>query len=181
PTDPVAFAAQIRDPDAHPFQTPSGKIEIYSTTLAANPNPYGLGVIPPIPTWFAPDDDATRFPLSLCTPKSRARTHSIHGNQPGLARVDPDTVWIHPVDAVRRGIADGQKVRVFNDIGATVMPAQVTDRIAPGVVSIKEGAWFTPDDNGVDTTGCANALTTDRAAPCGATTYNTNQVEIEPA
>lgn len=179
PKDAVAFAAQIRG--EQPFATPSGKIELYSTVLAANPNPYGLGVIPPIPTWFAPNDDTKRFPLSLCTPKSRARTHSIHGNQDKLGRVDPDTVWIHPNDAAERGIADGQKVRVFNDIGATVLPAQITDRIAPGVVSIKEGAWYTPGPDGVDSRGCANVLTTDRSAPCGATTYNTNQVEIEAA
>ena len=181
PRDAVAFAAQIRDPERHKFATPSGKIEVYSTVLASNPNPYGLGVIPPVPTWFAPDDDVQRFPLSLCTPKSRARTHSIHGNQPGLARVDPDTVWLHPGDAAARGIVDGQLVRVFNDIGATVLPAQVTDRIAAGVVSIKEGSWYTPGLDGVDSKGCANVLTTDRAAPCGATTYNTNQVEIAVA
>jgi len=181
PDDAVAFARQIRDPDHHTFSTPSGKIELYSMTLAADPDPYGLGVIPPIPTWIAPTDDNERFPLSLCTPKSRARTHSIHGNQPLLARVDPDTVWMHPGDAAARGIADGQKVRVFNDVGATVLPAQVTDRIARGVVSIKEGAWFAPGVDGVDTQGCANMLTIDRAAPCGATTYNTNQVQIEPA
>ena len=36
-------------------------------------------------------------------------------------------------------------MRVFNDRGATVLPARVTDRIARGAVSIKEGAWFTPD------------------------------------
>lgn len=179
PKDAVAFAAQIRG--EQPFATPSGKIELYSTVLAASPNPYGLGVIPPIPTWFAPNDDTKRFPLSLCTPKSRARTHSIHGNQDKLGRVDPDTVWMHPNDAAERGIADGQKVRVFNDIGATVLPAQITDRIAPGVVSIKEGAWYTPGPDGVDSRGCANVLTTDRSAPCGATTYNTNQVEIEAA
>ena len=176
PTDAVAFARQIRDGEA--FKTPSGKIEVYSTVLAANPNPYGLGNIPPIPTWIAPNDDLQRFPLSLCTPKSRARTHSIHGNQPHLARVDPDAVWINPADAAARGIADGQRVRVFNDIGATILPAQVTDRIAPGVVSIKEGAWYAPGQDGTDSQGCANVLTTDRAAPCGATTYNTNQVEI---
>jgi anaerobic dimethyl sulfoxide reductase subunit A len=179
PKDPVAFAAQIRGETT--FNTPSGKIEIYSNVLADNPNPYGLGVIPPIPTWFATGDDTARFPLSLCTPKSRARTHSIHGNQPHLSRVDPDTVWLHPDDAAARGIVDGQLVRVFNDIGATVLPAQVTDRIAPGVVSIKEGAWFTPGADGADSQGCANVLTTDRAAPCGATTYNTNQVEIQAA
>ena len=181
PADAVAFASQIRDPANHPFATPSGKIEIYSLTLAANPDPYGLGVIPPIPTWLAPDDDTQRFPLSLCTPKSRARTHSIHGNQPGLARVDPDTVWIHPLDAAARGITNGQRVRIFNHIGSTLLPAQVTHRIAPGVVSIKEGAWYTPGPDGADRQGCANALTTDRAAPSGATTYNTNQVQIEPA
>jgi anaerobic selenocysteine-containing dehydrogenase len=45
-------------------------------------------------------------------------------------------------------------------------------------VSIKEGAWFTPGADGTDTQGCANALTADRSAPCGATTYNTNQVQV---
>jgi anaerobic dimethyl sulfoxide reductase subunit A len=181
PADAVAFAAQIRDPDNHKFSTPSGKIEVYSTLLAAKPDYYGLGIIPPIPTWFDPVEPSSKYPLMLCSPKSRARTHSIHGNQTQLAKVDPDDVWMHVEDAKARGIVDGQKVRVFNDRGATVLPVKVTDRIALGVVSIKEGAWFTPDRAGHDTTGCANALTHDRSAPCGATTYNTNVVEIEPA
>ena len=72
----------------------------------------------------------------------------------------------------------GDKVRIFNDRGATVLPATVTDRIARGVVSIKEGAWFTPDAGGTDRHGCANVLTADRSAPSGATTYNTNQVQV---
>ena len=86
---------------------------------------------------------------------------------------------MNPGDAAARGIADGDDVRVFNERGATILPARVTDRIAPGVVSIKEGAWFTPGQGGTDTQGCANVLTADRSAPCGATTYNTNEVEIE--
>ena len=114
----------------------------------------------------------------LCSPKSRARTHSTHGNQPGLARVDPDDVWLNAEDAAERGIGNGQRVRIFNDQGATVLPAFVTDRIARGVVSIKEGAWFTPDATGTDTKGCANVLAMDRSAPCGATTYNTNYVQV---
>jgi anaerobic dimethyl sulfoxide reductase subunit A len=181
PEDAVAFARQIRDPARHPFSTPSGKIEIYSMALAATPDPYGLGRIPPIPTWIPPFAPDPRHPLQLCTPKSRARTHSIHGNQEQLARADRDDVWIHLDDAAARGIADGQLVRVFNDRGATVLPARVTDRIARGVVSIKEGAWFTPDERGEDRRGCANVLTDDRAAPCGATTYNTCLVQVEPA
>jgi anaerobic dimethyl sulfoxide reductase subunit A len=178
PKDAVAFAAEIRDPERHKFTTPSGKIEIYSMALAANPDPYGLGRISAIPTWTPPFAAEPRYPLKLCTPKSRARTHSIHDNQPKLALVDRDDVWLHPEDARVRGIADGDCVRVFNDNGATVLPARVTDRIARGVVSIKEGAWFTPDGEGVDTKGCANVLTSDRSAPCGATTYNTNEVEV---
>jgi anaerobic dimethyl sulfoxide reductase subunit A len=147
--------------------------------LAAKPDPYGLGTIPPIPTWIPPAAEPKAHPLALCSPKSRARTHSIHGNQPHLARVDPDSVWLHPDDAAARGIADGDEVRVFNERGATVIRAHITDRIAQGVVSIKEGAWHTPGQGGTDTQGCANVLTADRSAPCGATTYNTNAVEIE--
>jgi anaerobic dimethyl sulfoxide reductase subunit A len=177
PDDALAFAREIRDPERHPFTTPSGRIEIYSVALAADPDPYGLGPIPPIPTWI-PDPEEGSHPLRLVTPKSRARTHSIHANQPILARADRDDVWIHPADAAARGIVDGQRVRVFNHRGATVLPARVTDRIAPGCVSIKEGAWFTPDARGEDTRGCANVLTGDRASPAAAATFNSTFVEI---
>jgi anaerobic dimethyl sulfoxide reductase subunit A len=181
PPDAVAFAREIRDPERHPFTTPSGKIEIYSMALAANPDPYGLGPIAPIPTWVPPFREDSRYPLKLLTPKSRARTHSIHSNQPLLGRVDRDDVWLHPRDAHARGIRDGELVRVFNARGAVELPARVTDRIALGAVSIKEGAWFTPDAAGTDVRGCANVLTDDRSAPCGATTYNTNTVDVAPA
>jgi anaerobic dimethyl sulfoxide reductase subunit A len=180
PEDAVAFAREIRDPAGHPFSTPSGKIEIYSTTLAAKPDPYGLGAIPPIPTWIPETRDA-RHPLRLVTPKSRARTHSIHDNQPVLARADRDDVWLHPDDAAARGIADGQRVRVFNDGGVTELPAHVTDRIAPRVVSIREGAWFALDPQGHDTRGCSNVLTPDRASPAGATPFNSCFVDVAPA
>jgi anaerobic dimethyl sulfoxide reductase subunit A len=180
PDDAVAFAREIRDPERHPFTTPSGKIEVYSMALAANPDPYGLGPIPPIPTWTPETPDA-RHPLRLVTPKSRARTHSIHDNQPALARADHDDVWLHPRDAAARGIVEGQRVRVFNARGATELPARVTDRIAPGVVSIKEGAWFALDGQGHDTRGCANLLTADLASPAGATPFNSCFVDVAPA
>jgi anaerobic dimethyl sulfoxide reductase subunit A len=176
----VAFAREIRDPERHPFTTPSGKIEIYSMAIAAKPDPYGLGAIPPIPTWI-PEPVDPRHPLRLVTPKSRARTHSIHGNQPVLSRADRDDVWLHPDDAAMRGVTDGQRVRVFNDRGSTLIAARVTDRVAPGVVSIKEGAWFSLDERGRDTRGCSNLLTPDRSSPAGATPFNSCFVEIEPA
>ncbi len=175
----VAFAEFVRDPTAHPLTTPSGKIEIFSTTLAHNPNPFGLGEISAIPTWRDPIDANPRYPLAICSPKSRARTHSVHGNQPKLARVDKDDVWIHPNDAAPRGITSGDRVRIFNNVGATELPARVTDRVAQGVISIKEGAWYTPNGQGVDTVGCGNVLSADSSARCGATTYNTNHAQVE--
>jgi anaerobic dimethyl sulfoxide reductase subunit A len=180
PEDEIAFAREIRDPERHPFTTPSGKIEIYSMSLAAKPDPYGLGAIPPIPTWIDDGADAVH-PLRLVTPKSRARTHSIHDNQPILARADRDDVWINTADAAARGIVNGNRVRVFNVRGATHLPARVTDRIAPGVVSIKEGAWFALDASGQDTRGCANVLTDDRSSPAGATPFNTCFVDVARA
>ena len=94
-----------------------------------------------------------------------------------------------PLHACARGV--GQIERVYHPDrlkypmrrarGSTLLPVKVTGRIASGVVSIKEDAWPTPDSEGADTTGCANALTDDRSAPCGATTYNANLVEVERA
>jgi anaerobic dimethyl sulfoxide reductase subunit A len=96
-----------------------------------------LGPIPAIPTWIPQIEPDVRYPLKLCTPKSRARTHSIHDNQPKLARLDRDDVWLNPEDARTRGISDGERVRVYNDRGSTVLPARVTARMARGAVSIK--------------------------------------------
>ncbi len=180
PESAVAFSEQINDPENHKFSTPSGKIEVYCTTLAENPDMYGLGAMPPIPTWIPHLDENSAYPLQNCSAKSRARTHSVHGNQEKLRKVDPDYVWVHPDDAAARGIHDGQMVKVFSPHGSTILPAKVTKDIARGVTSMNEGAWYTPNEDGTDTEGCANAVTADVSAPCGATTYNTNFVEVRP-
>ena len=100
-------------------------------SIAANPDMYGLGAVPAIPTWIPPIEPDPRHPLMLCT--QVAGPDALHPRQPGdpLAR-RPRDVWIHSADAAARGIADGQLVRVFNDRGATILPARVTDRIARG-------------------------------------------------
>ena len=70
-------------------------------------------------------------------------------------------MWINPVDAEPRDIRNGDKCLVFNDRGTVAIEAFVTKRIIPGVVCIYEGAWYNPDENGIDRGACANTLTKD--------------------
>ena len=73
----------------------------------------------------------------------------------------PHCVFINPEDAQKRGISDGDEVYVYNDAGCMKIPAQITLRQLPGVVSIGEGAWYQPSPT-ENVGGAVNTLTTDR-------------------
>jgi anaerobic dimethyl sulfoxide reductase subunit A len=88
-------------------------------------------------------------------------------------------VWINPIDAEARGISYGGSVLVFNDRGTIALKAKVTERIMPGVVKIYQGAWYDPDENGIDRGGCVNVLIDDRPSPAGAMNYNTCLVQVK--
>ena len=106
------------------------------------------------------------------------RAHSTMHNVSWLRELDPQRVWINPVDAEVRGIKNGDEVMVFNDRGRVAIPAWVTERIMPGVVCIYEGGWYDPDAWGIDRGGCANVLTRDEYSAGGASTMNTALVEV---
>ena len=178
----VAFKEQIDDPDNNPFPTPSGKIEIYSQRLADMNDPE----LPPIPkyieTWESRNDPlAQRYPLQLVTTHVGRRAHSQYDNLPWLREVQTQAVWISSADAQARGIKNGDMVRVFNHRGEMVIPARVTERLMPGVVDIPQGAWYKPDEKGVDRGGCCNVLTRDEHSPGGAYCSNTALVQVEKA
>ena len=175
----IAFKDQIDDPQNNPFPTPSGKIEIYSQQLADMENP----LIPPVPkyieTWESPNDPlAEKYPLQLITTHPKLRVHSQFYGVRRLRELEPQVVFINTADACARDIKDGEKVRVFNDRGEMIITARVTERIMPGVVDIAEGAWYTPDKDGIDRGGCANVLSRDTFSPAGAFTSNTGLVQV---
>ncbi len=61
------------------------------------------------------------------------------------------------------------------------MPSESVETIIPRVVDLPQGAWYNPDENGVDRGGCANVLSIDRPSPGGALPSNTGLVQIVKA
>ncbi|MBW1997549.1 MAG: molybdopterin-dependent oxidoreductase [Deltaproteobacteria bacterium] len=180
PEPRVAFKEQIDDPENNPFPTPSGRIEIYSQRLAEMENPE----IPPIPKYIEPwesrrDPLADKYPLQLITTHFKRRAHSQFECVPWLRDLLPQALVMNSQDAKERGVKSGDEVRVFNDRGEVRVLAMVTERIMPGVVDLPQGAWYDPDENGIDRGGCANVLTRGARSPGGATVHNTGLVQVE--
>ncbi len=182
-TNIIAFQKQIADPAHFPFETPSGRIEIYVPALARMQQPE-LWPIPGYrPAWEGPADPlAKAFPLQCIGHHTKARTHSVHHNNPKLQALVPQALWIHPQDAAARSIGQGDKIYVYNNRGTVLTSAYITERIRPGVVSLPQGAWYAPDEAGIDCGGCINTLTSLRTTPIAkANPQHTNLVEVRLA
>ncbi len=176
----VSFREQIEDPDNNPFPTLSGKIEIYCEHLAEMNDPE----VPPIPKYMEHPESfnavlAEQYPLQMISAHDKKRAHSTWFNVPWCRDINQHAAWISPGDAEKRGIAHENMVDVFNDRGRMRIPAKVTERIIPGVINISQGAWYDPDEEGVDRGGCANVLTNDEPSPGGAHPMNSVLVQVE--
>ena len=181
---PLAFH---RQPETQPFQpytdgplpTPSGKVEFFSESLAAE----GLDPLPA----FIPNTesrwgrDAARFPLEFLGRKADNYMNSTFANLDGHRKMEARTsqrLEMHPQDAQRRGIADGDPVHVWNDRGALNLTALVKDgpesSVPPGVVATSmDWAKLHPDGANV------NALTGERLTDIGAgATFYSVLVEV---
>jgi biotin/methionine sulfoxide reductase len=184
-TDHVFLGAFRDDPDANPLPTPSGRIELFSETIAG----YGYDDCPGHPTWLEPYERlgtaaAERFPLHLVSNQPTKRLHSQydHSDHSRNAKVaGREPARLHPAEAAARGIADGDVIRIRNDRGACLAGAIVSDAVAPGIVQLATGAWYDPDADGTCKHGNPNVLTRDKGTSrlAQGPTAHTCLVEVE--
>ena len=164
----IMMRAFREDPARNPLKTPSGRIEIFSETVAG----YGYEECPGYPFWKEPQEwlgaDDVRHPLHLISNQPATKLHSQldHGSHSRSAKINGrEPVMIHPYDAALRDISEGSLVRLFNDRGSCLGSAVISDAVRPGVLQISTGAWYDPpEDEGLDISclhGNPNVLTPD--------------------
>jgi anaerobic selenocysteine-containing dehydrogenase len=164
-------------PFANGFPTPGGKARLYDEELIA----HGMD---PVASFVAPEESrhspaARRFPLELLARKADNFLNSTFVNLPTIQKMEPhqDKLEIATGDALRRGISDGDLVRVFNDRGEIFLRARVDGAVQAGVVGARLG-WAKLSDGGLNINVLTSARLTDLGG--GATFYST-LVEVERA
>jgi anaerobic selenocysteine-containing dehydrogenase len=144
-------------------KTPSGKVELVSTYLH---NKYGAA----LPDYRPVDSP---YPLALISPASDKRITTTFGGCRDSAA--PPPLEMHPDDARARGLRDGDRVKVWNDLGEVHLTVEITEHVPPGVVCSLKGAWMRTSDNGQTITALVPAHHADISE--GAC-YNDARVEV---
>ncbi|SFH66089.1 molybdopterin-dependent oxidoreductase [Albimonas pacifica] len=164
PADVFDLYADFRhNPRANKLGTPSGKIELFSETIAG----FGYDDCPGHPVWIEPKEwlgKAGDWPLHMLSNQPADKLHSqLDGSSVSQkAKIhDRAELLMNPADAAARGLEDGSVVRVFNARGACLAGLRVSDEIMPGVVRLPTGAMFDPGPDGLERHGNPNVLTRD--------------------
>ena len=163
--DPPGLRKFFENPEANPLTTPSGKLEFFSERLARHfPEDRER---PPIPKWIengVTHDErlsskrTERYPLLLMSNHPRWRLHAQCDDITWIREIPTakvlgvdgymyEPLWINSVDAEKRGIKNGDIIKIFNERGAVLGGAYITERIRPGVAYIDHGArcdWIIP-------------------------------------
>ena len=162
PDKPEVLLSDFRaDPNANRLQTPSGKIEISSKTIAS----FQYEDVAGHPVWQAPFEwlgNAQEDELALLSRQPEKFLHSQLA-QTSLAGSGPPDVLVHAMDAQQRNLADRCIVRVVSRRGACLARLRLSSQCRRGIAVMQTGPWFIGDRNGIDTGGNPNALTLDLA------------------
>jgi biotin/methionine sulfoxide reductase len=165
----VPFAGFVATPAEMKLNTPSGRIELYSETIAG----FGYADCPGHAVWLKPreilgTERARKYPLHLLSSQPATRLHSqLDQGRVSLASKirGREPIVLHPDDAAARGLAEGDIVHVFNDRGACLAGVRLDAGRLQGVATMSTGAWFDPEVPGVPGSLCVhgnvNVLTQD--------------------
>lgn len=133
------------------FPTPSGKVEIYSESLANwgfDPLPGYSGLQPHA---HHLKDQSDGFPYVMTSWKVVSYTHTGERQVEPLRKKNPEPmVYIHPETARRHRIADGDMVGIETSTGTIDQKARVTEDIREDTIGVDYGWWFPEDSRGSD-------------------------------
>jgi anaerobic selenocysteine-containing dehydrogenase len=163
-------------PFAKGFATPNGRARLYDGDLIAQ----GMD---PVAEFVPPDESrhtsaAKQYPLELLARKADNFLNSTFVNLPVLQKMEHQhELEMSRGDAEARGIAEGERVRVFNERGEIFLTARVDSAVSAGVVGAKLG-WAKLSEGGIN----INVLTSARLADMGGgATFYATLVEVERA
>jgi trimethylamine-N-oxide reductase (cytochrome c) len=183
------------------LQTQSGKFEFECASLKRfDPDdPERPPIVKYLPSWEGPQTSELfgRYPLQLISPHSRFSYHTLSDGKDSAINdiaehrmlVNGWYYWVlrlNPQDAAERGIKERDLVRIFNDRGAVVCAAHLTERLPRGVVHAYESsAVYAPMGEpgySTDRGGCINQLTPKRsiAKKVTGTAANSCLVQVVP-
>jgi anaerobic dimethyl sulfoxide reductase subunit A len=178
----VAFTDFRIDPLKFPLSTPTGKIEIFSKPLFDLKMANEIPAVPKyITEWESPfGKEAEKYPLQAMGHHYMPRVHSTHHNNEWSMEAFPQRAFMNHSDAGSRNIKNGDQVRIWNDRGSMIIKCRLTRKIMPGVVDIPQGAWYNPDNKGIDRGGNINILSTEKwTALAKGNAQHTIMVEVE--
>ncbi|HSS76806.1 MAG TPA: molybdopterin-dependent oxidoreductase, partial [Thermoanaerobaculia bacterium] len=159
---PDCGSSPIQFGDSFPL-TPDRKAHLVPEALDREA-PHGL-------YFFQKDPASERFPLALISPASGRTISSTFGQ---LVR-QKTPLEIHPQDAGTRGIAAGDAVRVWNELGEVRVTARLNPDLQAGVVLLPKGMWSRHTFSG----NTANALAPDTYSDLGqGACFNDARVEV---
>ncbi|MFY9239911.1 MAG: molybdopterin-dependent oxidoreductase [Roseovarius sp.] len=168
----ILLADFRNDPEKNTLATPSGKIELFSKTIAE----FGYADCPGHPTWLEPNEwlgsqMAKAHPLHLISNQPKTKLHSqydLGSHCQASKQAGREVMRISAKDAAARGLKDGDHVRVFNNRGACLASVSISDQLRERVVQMSTGAWYDPDllnnSNPLERHGNPNVLTHDIGA-----------------
>lgn len=122
------------------FNTPSGKIELYSESAQKKWN------VNPLPSYEKLKEgqkgEVKNYKYSLMSPNTKNRIHSQFGNLEVIKMLEPEPLAaISADDAHHKKVSDNDFIRIFNSRGELKIKVKIDNSLRPGNIVVVNGYW----------------------------------------